>query len=142
VIFLLAFVLGIVSGLRAFTAPAVLVLLRGNRIAGIVLAVLAVGEIVMDLLPSTPSRTSPGPLAARVVSGAFVGWFIMGAAPTATHVGGAILGALGALAGTYGGHALRLKAITAIGAVPAAILEDVIAIGLAIATVLAVANVA
>ena len=136
-LFLLAFVLGVVSGLRAFTAPAVVLLARGNRIAGIVVAVFALAEYVGDLLPNTPSRTKPGPLIARLVSGAFVGWFIMRAdvAPTAQHFLGAIVGALGALVGAYGGHALRLKAIDKIGAVPAGLVEDAIAIGLAIAAV-------
>ncbi len=44
---------------------------------------------------------------------------------------GAIAGIIGALLGTYGGHAARLAAISAIGALPAAILEDAVAIGLA-----------
>jgi uncharacterized membrane protein len=133
----LVFILGVVSGLRTFTALAVVLLARGNRVAGIVVAVLALAEYVGDLLPNTPSRTRPGPLIARMVSGAFVGWFVMraDAAPTAQHVLGAIVGALGAIAGAYGGHALRLKAITRIGAIPAGLVEDLIAIGLAIAAV-------
>jgi uncharacterized membrane protein len=123
-----AFALGIVSGLRTFTGPAILLLARGNRVAGIIVAVLAVGELIADQLPTIPSRTTPGPLIARLVSGAFVGWFVAG-------VAGAALGIVGALIGTFGGHALRLKAIASIGAVPAGLVEDAIAIGLAVVAV-------
>jgi uncharacterized membrane protein len=38
---------------------------------------------------------------------------------------------IGALAGTYGGHAARIAAIARIGAIPAAVAEDVVAIALA-----------
>ena len=43
----------------------------------------------------------------------------------------AIAGIVGALIGTYAGHAARLAAIARIGAYPAAFTEDVIAISLA-----------
>jgi uncharacterized membrane protein len=49
--------LGLVSGLRTFTPVAAVMLVRGG-IWGIVLAVAAVGEYVVDVLPNTPSRTS------------------------------------------------------------------------------------
>ena len=42
---------------------------------------------------------------------------------------------LGALAGAYGGLALRRRAIGAIGSVPAALLEDAVAIAGAVAIV-------
>lgn len=45
-----AFVLGLVAGLRAFTAPAALFLSRGG-IVGIILAFLAVAELIGDMLP-------------------------------------------------------------------------------------------
>lgn len=44
---------------------------------------------------------------------------------------GAILGIVGALVGAYGGRLVRIAAIARIGAVPAALAEDLIAIGLA-----------
>ena len=72
---LLALGLGFVSGLRTFTPVAAVMLARGG-IWGIVLAVAAVGEYVVDVLPNTPSRTQAMGLSARVVSGAFVGWMI------------------------------------------------------------------
>ena len=106
---LLALGLGFVSGLRTFTPVAAVMLVRGG-IWGIVLAVAAVGEYVVDVLPNTPSRTQAVGLSARLVSGAFVGWMI-----ATMHDGsgmfGAIAGIAGAVIGTYVGHAARLAAI-------------------------------
>jgi len=44
---------------------------------------------------------------------------------------GAIAGVARAVIGTYAGHAARLAAIASIGNYPAAIVEDLVAIGLA-----------
>ena len=125
----LALVLGFVSGLRVFTAPAAIMLVRGG-IWGIVLSLAAIGEYVMDAMPQTPSRTSVPAVIARVISGAFVGW-AFATTHGASGIAGAIAGIIGALIGTYGGHAARLAAIERIGAIPAAIAEDVVAIALA-----------
>ena len=73
---LLGLGLGFVSGLGTFTPVAAVLLVRGG-IWGIVLAVAAVGEYVVDVLPNTPSRTQAMGLSARVVSGAFVGWMAL-----------------------------------------------------------------
>jgi uncharacterized membrane protein len=125
----LALCLGIVAGLRTFTPIAAVLLLRGG-LWGIVFAVAAVAEYVLDALPSTPSRTGALGVSGRIVSGAFSGWAI-----TTIHGGpaipGAVVGIAGALIGTYAGHAARLAAIVRIGAYPAAIVEDLVAIGLA-----------
>lgn len=126
---ILALGLGFVSGLRAFTAPAAVMLSRGG-VAGIVLAVFAIGEYVVDALPMTPSRTALPSIVVRPLSGAFVGWTIC-AMHGGSVVAGAILGIIGALAGTYAGHAARVAAIARIGAIPAALTEDVVAIALA-----------
>jgi uncharacterized membrane protein len=123
-----AFILGIVSGLRTFTSPAA-VMLRAGGVAGIVLAICAAGEYVVDALPQTPSRTRPVGVAARLISGAFVGWTI--AVPAGSAVAGAIAGVIGAVIGTFGGHAARIAAIARIGALPAAFIEDLVAIALA-----------
>ena len=128
-----SFVLGVVAGLRTFTAPAALYLARGG-VAGYVLAVVALGEMVGDMLPKVPSRTSPPALAARIVSGAFVGWMLC-AFNGGPPVAGALLGVAGALVGAYGGKAVRSRLIERIGTVPAALLEDAAAIVLAVAAV-------
>ncbi len=133
---ILAFAIGFVSGLRTFTSVAAEALVFGNtgwKVAGVV---FALGEYVVDMLPAAPSRTRPGGVGVRLVSGAFVGYTIAGGAYSAnvhgpTALAGLGLGAAGALAGTYGGHAARIAAIARIGAIPAALAEDVVAIALA-----------
>jgi uncharacterized membrane protein len=125
----LALGIGFVSGLRTFTPVAAVLLVRGG-IWGIVLAVAAVAEYVVDLLPNTPSRTQALGLSARVVSGAFVGWMIATMHDGSEMFGG-IAGIAGAVIGAYAGHAARLAAIARIGRYPAAIVEDLVAIGLA-----------
>jgi uncharacterized membrane protein len=131
---LLAFVLGLVAGLRTFTAPAVLWLVRHFGPWAIALGAMAVIEYAVDLLPNAPPRTSTTGLLARVVSGAFVGWTI-GLAAGRSSIAGAIAGAIGAVIGAYGGLAIRLRLIAAIGNVPAGLLEDAVAIVAAIAIV-------
>jgi uncharacterized membrane protein len=125
----LAFCLGFVSGLRVFTPVAAVLLVRGGP-WGIVAAVAALFEYVVDVLPSTPERTEVRGLAARAVSGAFVGWLI-----ATRHGGSAALGAfagiVGAMIGAFGGHAARIAAIARVGPYPAGIAEDVVAVALA-----------
>jgi len=72
------------------------------------LKILALGEMVADKLPIVPSRVSPGPLMARVVSGAITGAAVCGEANKRTEVG-AILGGIGAIAGAYGFYHLRRR---------------------------------
>jgi uncharacterized membrane protein len=128
---LAAFVLGVVSGLRVFTAPAALYVTRGG-LASIVLVAAAVVEYVVDALPWTPSRTRPPQVAARIVSGAFVGWAAIALAGARPTWPGIVLGIVGALVGTYGGRIVREWGIARIGAIPAAIVEDLVAIALAV----------
>jgi uncharacterized membrane protein len=125
----LALGIGFVSGLRTFTPVAAVLLMRGG-ILGIIAAVAAVGEYVVDVLPNTPSRTQAMGLSARIVSGAFVGW-IIATMNDGLGIFGAIAGIAGAAIGAYAGHAARLAAIARIGRYPAAIVEDLVAIGLA-----------
>jgi len=128
-ILLLAFAIGFVSGLRTFTSLAALMLVRGG-VWGWVLAVAAVGEYVADAMPQIPPRTRLPSIVIRPLSGAIAGWLIA-SGHGGSAAGGAVLGIAGALAGTYGGHAARLAAIARIGALPAALAEDAVAIALA-----------
>jgi len=134
-----ALLLGVVAGLRSLTAPAALYLARGG-IAGYVLTVAALGELVGDMLPKTPPRTFPPGLIARIASGAFVGWMLC-AWHGAASVAGALVGVIGALIGTYGGKAVRLWLIERAGGVASALIEDVVAIGLAICVLFGIAPV-
>ena len=131
---LLAFLLGIVSGLRTFTAPAVLWIVRHRGPWAYVLAAAALVEYLLDIHPKAPPRTSAFGILARLFSGAFVGWWTAvasGAGPPS----GALAGATGAIVGAYGGLALRTRAMEAIGNVASGLLEDVVAIAAAVAIV-------
>src|SRR6202051_306884 len=116
-VLLLAFLLGVVAGLRSLTAPAVLawaahrnwlnvhntpLSFMASSAAMVIFVLLAVGELIADQLPSTPRRTAPPGLIARVVTGGLCGAGIA-AAGTQSLVLGGILGVVGALSGTFGG---------------------------------------
>jgi uncharacterized membrane protein len=103
----------------------------GFRYTHVIFTVLAVGELIADKLPFIPSRKSAGPFIARVVSGALCGATI-GAARNSIVVM-AVLGAVGAVAGTLGGAAARAWLAAAFRRDwPAALLEDCAGIAMAI----------
>jgi uncharacterized membrane protein len=129
VVLLLALAIGFVSGLRTFTSLAAIFLERGG-VAGYVLGVCAIGEYIVDTMPWIPSRTMPLGVVVRAFSGAIAGWLVA-SMHGGSFAGGVVAGVIGALLGTYGGHATRIAAIARIGALPAAILEDAVAIGVA-----------
>jgi uncharacterized membrane protein len=150
-LYLLALLIGIVAGLRAMTAPAAiswaahlgLIDLGGTWLAWLgfqftpwIFLVLAIGELITDQLPSTPSRKVPVQFATRVIMGAITGG-ALGVAAGSLWVG-AIIGAIGAVIGTLGGSAARAKMAASFGKDrPAALIEDAVAIGGAILIVLA-----
>ncbi len=129
VVYIAILILGFSTGLRVLTAPAVIYLMRGG-ILGYVLALFALGEMVGDALPKTPARTSPPFLVARLMSGAFVGWIV--AQPYGSSIFGGLIGVIGALAGAYLGLRIRVIMIKSIGAIPAALLEDLVAVLIAV----------
>lgn len=130
-----ALLLGVITGLRTFTALAVLWLVRHPGPFAYLLGGAAIFEYAFDLYPKVPSRTSPGGLTGRLFAGAFCGWAVTATAGSPPSAG-ALLGASGALIGAYGGLTARRRAASLISAVPAALLEDVIAIAGAVAIVL------
>ena|SRR5450432_155186 len=138
-----ALLIGIVAGLRAITAPAAvswaarlgLLPLGGTWLAFLgfqwtpwILTVAAIGELINDKLPNTPSRKVPPQFAVRVLTGALSGAGI--GAPAGHIYGGLIAGALGAVAGTLGGAEARSRLVSAIGGrdLPIALLEDAVAV--------------
>jgi uncharacterized membrane protein len=144
-LFVGAFIIGVIAGLRSMTAPAVVswgarlgwIDLRGSHLAFlgsttavIVLSVLALGELVADKLPFTPSRTALLPLSFRVLSGAVCGAAVC---ISAEHfiVLGTVLGALGAIAGSFSGYRIRHKLVKDRGLpdFAVAVMEDAIAVG-------------
>jgi len=149
----LAVLIGIVAGLRAFTAPAAASLAArychlgvagtplaflGYRWTPWILLALALAELVGDQLPATPSRKVPLQFGTRILAGALAGG-ALGAASAMLYVGVAA-GAAGAVIGTLGGAAARARLAAALRSDrPAALIEDVIAIGGAWLIVCAVA---
>ena len=143
---LLALLIGVVAGLRTMTAPAAVswaaqlgwLDLGGTWLAFLgyawtpwIMSVLALGELVADQLPSTPSRTVPMQFGARIVSGVLSGAAIgvAGGSPAC----GLVSGIIGAIVGTLGGRAARARLAAAFGNDrPAALIEDAVAIGSAL----------
>ncbi len=130
----LAFLLGIVAGLRTFTPPAALWIMRHGGAWAYVLGAAAIFEYLGDLHPKAPNRTAATGLVARFASGAFVGWWIAVSSADLAIVG-ALAGALGAMIGAYAGLAARMRASALLGNVPAGLFEDIVAIAAAVALV-------
>ncbi|PAQ02724.1 DUF4126 domain-containing protein [Mesorhizobium mediterraneum] len=152
-LYILALLIGVVAGLRAMTAPAAVAwgawlgwlpvtgtwaAFMGHWVAVGIFTALAIVELVADQLPSTPSRKVPQQFGARIVSGAFTG-AVIGATAGAT-IGGLIAGAIGAVIGTLGGAELRKRLAITLGKdLPAALIEDAVAITGGLLVVAAVA---
>jgi uncharacterized membrane protein len=142
---LLAFAIGVVAGLRSMTAPAAVawaarlgwlhlddtpLAFLGSGVAAYVFTALMIGELVADKLPRTPSRTRPGPFVGRIVSGGLAGAALIAGTGGSLALG-ALLGAIGAVAGTLGGYTARTRLVRVL-AVPdyvVALGEDILAIG-------------
>ncbi|WP_018183694.1 DUF4126 family protein [Kaistia granuli] len=146
-IYVLALLIGVVAGLRAMTAPAAVswaaylgwinldgtwLSFLGHWIAPWILSLLALAELVTDQLPTTPSRKVPIQFGTRIFMGAVCGAAIGFAG--GSWIVGLILGAIGAVIGTLGGHEARKRLVAATGGkdLPIALLEDGIAIALAL----------
>ena len=138
-VFVFALLLGVVAGLRAMTPLAAIsiaaylgwldytgtpVAFIGHIVAVIILVLVAIGEMVTDQLPNTPSRKVPMQFGARIVLGAIAGALLPG-----SWIVGAILGAIGAVIGTLVGAEVRARLAKALGRdLPAGLIEDVVAV--------------
>ena len=146
-IFAFAVGLGFVAGLRAFTPPAVVawaahigwlnlnnspLAFMGAIITVVIFSILALFELFVDLQPSTPKRTAPVPLGARILTGALCGASLC-AASNQSLIIGAILGGLGGLIGAFAGYEIRRRLVAALNLkdIFVALLEDLVTIGLA-----------
>ncbi len=148
---LFAVLIGVIAGMRAMTAPAAIswaahlgwLDLSGTWLAFLghawtpwIVTAMAAGELITDQLPKTPSRTVPVQFGTRIVVGAICG-AALGIAG-GSWLGGAVAGVVGAAIGTLAGRAARAKLAAAFGRdLPAALLEDAVAIGGALLIVLA-----
>jgi uncharacterized membrane protein len=137
--------LGLVAGMRSFSAPAIVshmysrhpaTALRGTPFnfvqtinASKVFKVLAAAELVGDKLPAAPNRTNASALIARILSGAFSGAAVYKARDKNAVVGG-IIGGVAAFASTFGCFYLRKATVknTALPDVIVALIEDAIVV--------------
>ena len=151
----LAFILGMVAGLRSMTPPAAVawathlgwldlddtpLAFFASAPARYIFLAAMLAELVGDKLPFTPARTGVGPFIARIVSGGVAG-AALGAAGGSSLVAGVVAGALGAVAGTLGGYRARTGLVRSLGVpdLPVAVAEDAVAIGTALLVVRALA---
>ncbi|TQS44064.1 DUF4126 domain-containing protein [Cryptosporangium phraense] len=136
-----SFVVGVVTGGRSMTGlaaaagsggdglPKPLAWLAGGGRRAVLLG--ALGEIVADKLPGTPSRLAPPALAGRVVVGAVAGLLVASRAGRNPVVPVLVAGA-GAVAGSVAGARWRAYAADrGWPAVPAALAEDLAVVTLA-----------
>jgi len=143
-VLLFAFLIGFFTGLRCLTPTAVTAWAThsgwlkvpsplswiGTTTAAVIFTLLALVELVTDKLPKTPSRTAPPGLIARILLGALSGACVASAGGEGIVLG-AVLGIVGALAGTYGGYQARTRLMKALGTPDfvIALLEDLVTIG-------------
>lgn len=142
----LTFAIGLVAGLRSLTAPAVVcwaahlgwITLSGSLLAFMgstwalwLFSILALVELVTDQLPTTPARTAPVGLIARLVMGMLSGACLAVAGQASLWVG-VLAAAVGVLVGTFGGYRARVGLVRSLQVrdIAVAIPEDLVAIGL------------
>ena len=141
--------LGVTSGLRALTGLAVLswaarlgylplehtwLAFLGYAFTPYILSLMALGELVNDKLPKTPSRLIPPQFITRLTLGALCGVAV--GLPTQHWLLGLVAGVVGSVAGTLGGARARALGARLFGRdLPAALVEDAAAIGIAVIAV-------
>jgi uncharacterized membrane protein len=146
-ILLLAFLIGLFTGLRSLTPPAITAWAArlgwlklhsplawiGSTWAAGLYTLLALGELVADKLPKTPSRTALPSLIARIVMGGLCASCIAmtGELGNQGLIIGTILGIVGALVGCFGGYQVRKRLVKTLGTPDyvVALVEDAITIG-------------
>jgi uncharacterized membrane protein len=145
-VFVLALGIGFTAGLRSLTPPALVAwaahlgwinlnsspfAFMGSTITVVIFSLLAVFELIGDLRPSTPKRTAPMPLIARILMGGLCGACLCAAANQPLIIG-ACLGAAGGVIGAFGGYEIRRRLVSALNIkdVFIALLEDLVTIGL------------
>jgi uncharacterized membrane protein len=146
-IFVFALGIGFTAGLRALTPPAVVawaahlgslnlnnspLAFMGSIITAVIFSGLALFELFADLQPTTPKRTAPFPLGARILTGGLCGACLC-AASNQSLIIGAILGGVGGIIGALAGYEIRRKLVAGLNIkdIFIALLEDLITIGLA-----------
>ncbi len=135
--------IGVLSGLRALSPIAVVCWFAflhrlpltgwasfvGSKVAVGLFSLGAVGELISDKLPKTPSRLKQPGFSIRIVMGGLCG-LVLASAASFSLVGGVLLGAIGAVAGSYLGYFARSRITGNLGLpdLPVALVEDIICI--------------
>jgi uncharacterized membrane protein len=146
-VFVFAFGIGVVAGLRSLLAPAIVawaahfdllnlngspLAFMGSRTALVIFTVFAIVELIGDKLPKTPKRTAVAPLVARILLGGLSGACLFVAAGKSL-LAGALLGGIGGVIGAFVGYEIRRRIVNNLHVKDlfVAICEDVVAIALA-----------
>jgi uncharacterized membrane protein len=143
-VLLLTFGIGLVSGLRTFSGVAAVtwaahlgwinlsgspLAFMGSRWALVLFSILALAEYVFDQLPSTPARTIPTQVIARLVTGTLSG-ACLAVTGGISILMGVIAAVVGILVGTYGGYHTRVGLVRSLKVpdIAVGVPEDLIAI--------------
>lgn len=140
---LFVFLIGFFAGLRSLTPAAATawasylgwlrlegpLALVGSLPSVAIFTVLALAELVADKLPKTPARTAPPAFVARILMGALTGACVAQGGGQSALLG-AVVGIVGALAGTFGGYQARTRLVKALNVpdIYVALLEDLVCI--------------
>lgn len=142
-----AFGIGIVAGLRSLLAPAAVswavylgwlalpdspLAFMGSTAAVATFSVLAIGELIADLLPIIPRRTTLAPLVARILTGGLCGACLCVSAGHSVLIG-ALFGGVGGVMAAFTGYEVRRRLVSSLKVNDGfiALFEDLIALGLA-----------
>ena len=145
-IFVFAFGIGIVAGLRSLMAPAAVswaaylgwlslqgspFAFMGSIAAVVIFSLLAIGELIADLLPGIPKRTAPAPLIARILTGGFCAACLCASVNQPPLIG-AFLGGIGGVTGAFAGYEIRKRLVSGLNIkdIFVALPEDLVALGL------------
>ncbi|MEO6923605.1 MAG: hypothetical protein ABI064_04405 [Acidobacteriaceae bacterium] len=138
--------LGIATGCRSMTPMAVLCwamwlaklpvtrlnFWEANVFAVVIFSLAAIGEYYGDTRPEIPSRTSWGPLLARLVLGTWIGVSVFSSFMEPL-MGGALFGIAGVLIGAFGGKKLRLWLARVVGRdLPVALAESALTLAISL----------
>jgi uncharacterized membrane protein len=143
-VFALAFVIGMLNGLRSFTPPAATawashlgwiqlpppLSLIGSAPVVAIFTLLAAFELFADKMPWIPDRTTTMSLVARGLLGALTGACVAAAVVEQSAVIGAGCGVAGAIAGAFGAYHARKRSAKALGVpdIYVALVEDLICV--------------
>ncbi|MBA3351613.1 MAG: DUF4126 family protein [Blastocatellia bacterium] len=148
-------IIGLSAGLRTLTAPAIVAWCAylgfinldatpfsfiSSTVAVAILSLLALGEYVADLLPSTPNRTAALGLIARVVTGSFSAACLLAATGNSFAFG--ILGGVAAICGAFAGYETRVRLVKALRVHDAfiALPENLVAIGMSLCAIFLISS--